>query len=79
MRSKSVPIIPITRLDDGRSLPSFIELAHRHLQKERPKGDEMLTTNGRRFIVPLDLLRVVSIPETEISKIDEVALVYRRK
>ena len=76
MRSTKPAVITITRYKDGvRSYPAFIEMAHRHCQKEVPVGTKI---GGEKvFIVPIDLLRVVNIPEYLLNDIEEVQIAYR--
>jgi hypothetical protein len=56
-------------------LPPFVEIGHRHLEKESsaPVGVKEAT-----FILPLDLLRMV-MPDDMVAGIDSVELGYKRK
>lgn len=78
VRSKKPVVIQITRFRDGmRLLPNFIELGHRHLQKERPVAiAEGLT---RIYTVPVDMLRVLKLPEFIINEIEEVQVAYKKR
>ncbi len=57
------------------ALPPFVELGHRHLEKEAsaPVGVKEAT-----FILPLDLLRMV-LPDDMVANVDSVELSYKRR
>ena len=77
-RSTKPPVITIMRYKDGiRAFPAFIDMGHRHLQKEMPTGG--IDGASRTFIVPVDLLRVVGIPDYLLDNIEEVQVAYQKR
>lgn len=70
--SRGAPIITIL-VPQGRALPSFIPLIHRHFEKEMPEGKDFGVSVG--FVAPVDLLSL-SLPPELVSEVESVEVVY---
>lgn len=76
MSSRNKDSILIKQSRSARSVPAFIQLAHRHLEKEQQAGTP--TGEGIRFIAPVDMLEVAGIPAGIRDDIDTITMVYRK-
>lgn len=71
---KKAELVIYRNVTSFRSVPPMIEMGHRHLVKECPASSKQ----EGEFVVPLDLLRVIKIPDEIINDIEEVRLGYNK-
>jgi hypothetical protein len=73
-RSLNTKTIEISKVRDRATLPAFVGLCHRHLEKSMPalKSDKQATVT-----VPVDLLNMI-VPEELLAGVEGLDLVYKK-
>lgn len=77
MRSPNHRVIEIIRDPFSGTLPGFIELGHRHLEKSNPAPARTLGTGYMKtYLIPLDLMAMV-LPAEVLKNVDSVEFHYK--
>lgn len=76
MRLENKKQIEVNKARSVGSIPQFVSLGQRHLEKER--SPSIIDHDEERFIIPVDLLSLY-LDEDLVSDIEEVTIAYQRK
>jgi hypothetical protein len=78
MRSQDRKVITIIRDPSVTTMPGFVALGQRHLEKTRPAPTRHLGSHLVSFLIPVDLVSMV-LPNAVTKDYESVEFIYKAK